>query len=99
LEDGAVNPAHPFYSAHVLYYGLCSGVGWCEKAALFGVILLLGGSLMETDERYEVIEEAHGEGGFGRISKNRDGLLDRLVAVKQLKLLDEEARERFRREA
>ncbi|HXJ93077.1 MAG TPA: serine/threonine-protein kinase [Terriglobia bacterium] len=53
-----------------------------------------------TDERYEIIEEAHGEGGFGRVSKLKDHLLDRLVAVKQLKLLDEEeAKERFRREA
>jgi hypothetical protein len=50
---------------------------------------------MITDERYEVVEEAHGEGGFGRVAKRRDKLLDRLVAVKQLKMLDEEeARER-----
>jgi len=54
---------------------------------------------MSTEERYEVIEKEHGEGGFGRVSKNRDKILDRLVAVKQLKVLDEEARERFRREA
>lgn len=54
---------------------------------------------MITEERYEVIEEVHGEGGFGRIAKHRDKILDRLVAVKQLKVLDEESRERFRREA
>jgi serine/threonine-protein kinase len=52
-----------------------------------------------TEERYEVITEAHGEGGFGCIAKKRDKFLDRLVAVKQLKVLGEEARERFRREA
>src|SRR5262249_47984129 len=41
-----------------------------------------------------------GRGGFGKVSKKRDRFLDRLVAVKQLRLLDdEEARERFRREA
>ncbi len=55
---------------------------------------------MSTDERYEVVADAHGEGGFGRVSKRRDKILDRLVAVKELKLLqDEDARERFRREA
>jgi serine/threonine protein kinase len=54
---------------------------------------------MVTEERYEVIAEAHGEGGFGLVSKRRDKILDRLVAVKQLKVLDDEARERFRREA
>ena len=54
---------------------------------------------MDTEERYEIIEEAHGEGGFGRVAKRRDKLLDRLVAVKQLKVLDEESMERFRREA
>jgi serine/threonine-protein kinase len=53
-----------------------------------------------TDERYEIVADAHGEGGFGRVSKRRDKILDRLVAVKQLKLLkDDDARERFRREA
>jgi serine/threonine-protein kinase len=54
---------------------------------------------MDTEERYEIIEEAHGEGGFGRVAKRRDKLLDRFVAVKQLKVLDEESKERFRREA
>lgn len=53
-----------------------------------------------TPQRYEIIQEAHGEGGFGRVSKQRDLLLDRLVAVKQLRLLeDAEARARFQREA
>src|SRR5206468_5390304 len=55
---------------------------------------------MSSDERYELVSDSHGEGGFGRVSKRRDKILDRLVAVKQLKLLkDEEGRERFRREA
>lgn len=54
---------------------------------------------MDTEERYEIIEETHGEGGFGRVAKRRDKLLERLVAVKQLKVLDDESKERFRREA
>ena len=52
------------------------------------------------EDRYEIIQDAHGEGGFGRVSKRRDKILDRLVAVKQLKVLsDDDAKERFRREA
>src|SRR5438093_13655311 len=55
---------------------------------------------MSTEERYELVLDAHGEGGYGRVSKRRDKILDRFVAVKQLKLLkDDDARERFRREA
>jgi serine/threonine protein kinase len=55
---------------------------------------------MTFDDRYEIIDESHGAGGFGRVSKRRDRILDRLVAVKQLRMLqDEEARERFKREA
>jgi serine/threonine protein kinase len=55
---------------------------------------------MEIDERYQIIDEMHGEGGFGRVSKRRDIALERLVAVKELRLLsDNEARERFKREA
>lgn len=55
---------------------------------------------MEDTSRYEVIDANHGEGGFGKISKQRDTILDRIVAVKQLRLLnDVEARERFLREA
>ena len=51
-------------------------------------------------DRYETITEAHGEGGFGRVAKYRDCVLERLVAVKQLRMLnDEPAKERFRREA
>jgi len=51
-------------------------------------------------DRYETIAEAHGEGGFGRVAKYRDRMLERLVAVKQLRMLnDEPAKERFRREA
>ncbi len=55
---------------------------------------------MKNEDRYEVIDADHGEGGFGRISKNRDKILDRYVAVKQLRMLDNpDARERFKREA
>jgi serine/threonine protein kinase len=55
---------------------------------------------VDQSERYELIDANHGEGGFGRISKRRDKVLDRFVAVKQLRLLDStEARERFIREA
>jgi len=55
---------------------------------------------MNIEDRYEVIDAAHGEGGYGRISKRRDKVLDRFVAVKQLRMLDNpEARERFKREA
>lgn len=50
-------------------------------------------------DRYETVEDAHGEGGFGKISKYRDLELERLVAVKELRLLDDDAKERFRREA
>lgn len=51
-------------------------------------------------ERYEIIDDEHGKGGFGKISKHRDKILDRLVAVKQLHMLeDAAARERFKREA
>jgi serine/threonine protein kinase len=55
---------------------------------------------MALDDRYEMIDDAHGEGGFGKISKRRDRALDRLVAVKELQMLaDPDARERFQREA
>jgi serine/threonine protein kinase len=55
---------------------------------------------MAIDDRYEMIDDRHGEGGFGRVSKRRDKALERYVAVKELRMLDEpEARERFKREA
>ena len=55
---------------------------------------------METDERYEIVDKEHGEGGFGKVSIQRDKILERLVAVKSLLLLDDKAsRERFMREA
>ena len=55
---------------------------------------------MTSSERYEMIDEVHGEGGFGKIQKRCDKILDRFVAVKLLKLSDDvEARERFKREA
>lgn len=55
---------------------------------------------MAIDDRYEVIDDAHGVGGFGKVSKRRDKALERLVAVKELRMLaDTEARERFKREA
>lgn len=55
---------------------------------------------MSNTTRYEVIDEAHGEGAFGKIQKRRDKILERLVAVKTLKLLDDaEAKARFEKEA
>jgi len=55
---------------------------------------------MAIDDRYEIIEDLHGQGGFGRVSKRRDKTLDRFVAVKQLRMLtDLAARQRFEREA
>jgi serine/threonine protein kinase len=55
---------------------------------------------MDTNERYELVDESHGEGGFGKISKYHDRALDRLVAIKRLRYPgDEKAQERFRREA
>lgn len=55
---------------------------------------------MNESERYELIDEAHGEGAFGKIQKHNDKALDRIVAVKVLKLFnDTDARERFVREA
>ncbi len=51
-------------------------------------------------DRYEIVDSGHGEGGFGKVSKQRDMYLERLVAVKSLKMLDDdESRERFIREA
>ena len=44
---------------------------------------------METDERYEIVDKEHGEGGFGKVSIQRDKILERLVAVKSLLLLDD----------
>ena len=55
---------------------------------------------MDITERFEVIDNAHGEGGFGKVQKRKDKFLERLVAIKELKLIDdEEAKERFKREA
>lgn len=55
---------------------------------------------MSLDDRYEIIDDSHGKGGFGQISKHRDKILERLVAVKRLHMLsDTAARERFKREA
>ena len=55
---------------------------------------------MTLEDRYEMLDEAHGEGGFGKISKRRDNYLERIVAIKELKLLsDPAARSRFEREA
>jgi serine/threonine protein kinase len=55
---------------------------------------------VDTEQRYEVIEDSHGEGGFGKISKQRDKFLERFVAVKRLHMLsDREAKARFVREA
>jgi predicted Ser/Thr protein kinase len=55
---------------------------------------------MALEDRYEMLDDSHGEGGFGKVSKRRDKALDRLVAVKELRVLNEtSARERFEREA
>ena len=55
---------------------------------------------MNDTSRYEIIDKSHGEGGFGKIQVRRDKILERFVAVKQLILYEnEEARERFKREA
>src|SRR5271156_1903983 len=55
---------------------------------------------MAIDDRYEIIEDLHGQGGFGRVSKRRDKTLDSFVEVKQLRMLtDLAARQRFEREA
>jgi len=60
--------------------------------------------LENANERYEVIEPDAGIGGFGRIDKARDSILERNVAIKTLdpifKLEPSEVdKERFRREA
>jgi serine/threonine protein kinase len=55
---------------------------------------------MAQSTRYEVIDEDHGEGAFGKIQKRRDIILERFVAVKHLKLVkDPEAQARFVKEA
>lgn len=56
--------------------------------------------MMDTEERYEVLDRDHGKGGFGEISKQRDRFLDRLVAVKRLHMFaDDESKQRFVHEA
>lgn len=58
------------------------------------------GAYMKTSDRYQVVDEKHGEGGFGKVSKQRDVVLDRFVAVKELHLpRDAASEERFEREA
>ena len=55
---------------------------------------------METTDRYILVDDAHGEGAFGKIQKFQDVQLERAVAIKGLKLLDDPAaKERFIREA
>lgn len=55
---------------------------------------------IDTTARYQVIDSEHGKGGFGKISKQLDTFLERVVAVKRQHLLaDDESRERFTREA
>ena len=53
-----------------------------------------------SSHRYEMVDHDHGAGGFGKVSKQRDTVLDRFVAVKDLHWPDNaELRERFAREA
>lgn len=55
---------------------------------------------IETTARYEIIDSEYGKGGFGKISKQRDMFLERVVAVKRQHLLaDAASRARFTREA
>ena len=58
---------------------------------------------MSSNKRYSLEEELHGEGGFGKVHKGRDTILDRAIALKVLDPLaqqfDETDRERFLREA
>ncbi len=55
---------------------------------------------MGISDRYEILEDEHGEGGFARVSIRRDKILERQVAVKELRLLeDAESQKRFSREA
>jgi serine/threonine protein kinase len=50
--------------------------------------------------RYEIVDDEHGEGGFGKVSKQRDTVLERYVAVKELNWPEHpELRERFVQEA
>lgn len=59
-----------------------------------------GRGFMTDVGRYEVVDAEHGEGGFGKVQKQRDRMLERFVAVKQQRMLDDvNARERFEREA
>lgn len=79
----------------------CTGIsGRIERNTYPLIQVIRSEENMKSESRYEVIDEKHGEGGFGKIQKQRDKVLDRTVAVKELKLIkDNEARERFIREA
>jgi serine/threonine protein kinase len=50
-------------------------------------------------ERFELIDDKHGEGAFGRVAKHRDRVLDRLVAVKRIRVPVRDAWERLAQEA
>jgi serine/threonine protein kinase len=55
---------------------------------------------VDTESRYEILDTEHGKGGFGKISKQRDLFLERLVAVKRQDFFTgDDSRERFIREA
>jgi serine/threonine protein kinase len=58
---------------------------------------------MTTQERYVLESKEHGAGGFGRVIRGRDQMLERDIAVKVMNQLTTEfppaEQERFRREA
>jgi len=55
---------------------------------------------MKNSSRFKILSKPHGEGGFATILKGEDLFLERNVAIKKLKLLDDdESKERFKREA
>ena len=55
---------------------------------------------LNLEDRYALMDSAHGKGGFGKIEIHKDKVLDRTVAIKNLLWLeDEDSKMRFRKEA